>query len=97
MQRARARASVSRSVNVLLATVRFMRVLHRARAQPLRPAVLAPAHDTVLYCALACFAHVDHLRLSKGLHARSRATLGFMCVLSDASSHAVAYFSSDPM
>ena len=28
----------------------------RARAQPLRPAVLAPARDTVLYCALACLA-----------------------------------------
>ena len=28
----------------------------RARAQPLRPAVLAPARDSVLYCARACLA-----------------------------------------
>ena len=51
----------------LRATLVFMLVLPRARAQPLRPAVFAPVRDTVLYCALIypC--------------ARSRATVVILC------------------
>ena len=62
-------------------TLRFTCVVPRARAQPLRPAVLAPALDTVLYCARACIARArrDHLCWIGGLRVRLCATVVILC------------------